>query len=73
MQVNMKHFLHRGFAIGQKEIGPFALYSAFAQSMSETMSDSKHLRSGFLFQLGQKSGMAIRHDKQMAGIYRLNV
>jgi len=73
MQVNMKHFLHRGFAIGQKEIYPLASYSAFTQSPSETVSDPKHLCSGFLFQRGEKSCMAIRHDEQMAGIYRLNV
>jgi hypothetical protein len=73
MQMHVENFLHRCLPIGQEEIYAFAPDPAAAQGASQALSYPKHVRAGLFFQIGQKSGVVIRHDEHVAGIDGLGV
>lgn len=63
VEMDVKDFLERGLAIGQKEVDPFAPEdTTVAEGLRKSLCHPEHLGPRLLIQVGQKSSVTIGDD-----------
>lgn len=73
MEMHMEDLLLGCFSVRQEEIHPFTGETAGAERPSHSLGHAEYLRSCLRWQVGQVSGMVIRHDEHMTCIHWLHI
>ena len=73
VQVDVKDFLPRSFAIRKADIHSFTVDSTITQRRANTPRDAEHLRAYFLFELRKVRRMPVGNYQRVPGIDGLMV
>jgi hypothetical protein len=73
VQMNMKYFLPRRFAVREEKIHSFAPDLALIQCRGKALRYAEHMRAFFFFQICKASGVSVGNYKRVSGIDGLNV